>query len=732
MQSRRSCTPCRRRKMKCDRGMPCLRCAKSKNGTACVYEAMKNLGQLFDGEVAGNGSNHAASISSRASTPLELDFNSKELEEQLLGLANPDIKDPEEPLPRVTKKKTAPSARSVSAAKSSYINERLTTGLAGTFDVLQDSHVFGQAHRVNRSISHKNRVFGQSHWINTFTLFRDIIEMLEPHLRSGSSTMLGSLQRSKHLARVIKSRRSPAWPTHSTTELPPKHICDQLIEGYLRTIETVYRVLHIPTFLHEYEALCATQAEPNEAFLVQLKLVLAIGAVVYDDKFSMRTEATRWVYEAQTWMSSPVFKSRLGIQYLQTSILLLLARELVDIGGEFIWISAGSVLRTAMYIGLHRDPTQLPRISIFEAELRRRIWNTILEICLQSSLVSGGPSLITLSEYDTKPPGNFDDEQLTAANPVARTRDAHTQTSVAIALRGSLPARLAVLKFLNDIKSNGTYDETLRIDKELRASFKDLRYRLQTSATSTGSVPTRFGLQTVDFIMHRYITSLHLPFFGVSLEEAIYAFSRKVVVESSLKIWSIACPSPAPVASWNAVNSPVNNDQSNSEDDLPRLCKNGSGFFRAFTFQAATVLAVETRAQVQEDDSIGTTIIRPDLLAVVNSAPNWYLQSVEAGETGIKGYLLLRLLSAQIDALMRHVGKNEMPRVLVDAAEEAGARTSGMLARLAGQENEVGDLERMDLDINMSADFMEDWDLMMSSVFDTNDGSDFSTFSIYG
>lgn len=662
----------------------------------------------------------------RASTPLELDFNSKELEEQLLGLANPDTKDIEEQSPKPPKKKT--TSRSSAAARSSHANERHATSYTGTFGLIQDSRVFGKAHTNNRGISLKNRVFGQSHWINSFALFRDVIEILEPHLRGGSSTIAATMQRSKHLARVIKLQRSPTWPTPPATELPPKHVCDQLIEGYLRTTETVYRVLHIPTLRKDYEALCTNQTEPNEAFLIQLKLVLAIGAIVYDEKFSMRPEATRWVYEAQTWLSSPTFKSQLDIQYLQSSILLLLARELVDVGSELIWISAGSVVRSAMYIGLHKDPAHLPRMSLLEAELRRRLWNTILEICLQSSLVSGGSSLITLTDFDTKPPGNFDDEQLMDDDPVARIKDAHTQTSIAIALRRSFPARLAVVKFLNDITSIGTYDETLRIDKEIRASFKDLRNTLQMSTSSTTSTPSRFGLQTVDFIMHRYITSLHVPFFGVSLDEAMYAFSRKVVVESSLKLWSIAYPSPAQVTSWNPVNSPASSDQPHMEDDLPRLCKNGSGFFRAFTFQASTMLAVEIRAQVQEDDSVGTIAIRPDLLAVLDNASNWYLQCMEAGATSVKGYLLLRLLAVQINALMRHVRKDELPGILVEATEEAGARTLGLLARMSGHANDTGGVEGMDLDPRMSADSMEDWDLMMSTMFDLSDGSDFSTF----
>ncbi|KAF1362951.1 hypothetical protein EJ07DRAFT_105767 [Lizonia empirigonia] len=178
-------------------------------------------------------------------------------------------------------------------------------------------------------------------------------------MRGGSSRLLNDVQRAKVLAWTVKAQRAPQWPTAPTTELPPRSICDMLVENYLRTIEKLYQIVHITTFLKEYEAIWANDTQPDTGFIIQLKLILAIGATLYDSTFSMRTEATRWVYEAQTWLMSPAFKSKLGICFLQNSILVLLARELVNVGGELIWISARAVVRSAVYMGLHKDPAQL-------------------------------------------------------------------------------------------------------------------------------------------------------------------------------------------------------------------------------------------------------------------------------------------------------------------------------------------------------------------------------------
>jgi len=234
------------------------------------------------------------------------------------------------------------------------------------------------------------------------------------------------------------------------------------------------------------------------------------------------------VHEAQTWLSEPVFKSRLSIESLQTNLLFLIARETAVVGGELVWISAGSLFRTAVHMGLHRDPALLSNTTIFAAEMRRRLWNTVLEITLQSSMDSGGPPFVSLDDFDAAPPSNFDDDQLMTDDAVSKPEDEFTQTSIAVGLRKTFPLRLAITKFLNDIGSNGSYEETLRLDTELRASYKTLCQTLQACNTSTGRSLSQFETRVVDVIMCRYLSSLHIPFFGSSLHEAAYAFSMKL------------------------------------------------------------------------------------------------------------------------------------------------------------------------------------------------------------
>lgn len=536
---------------------------------------------------------------------------------------------------------------------------------------------------------------------------------LEPHVRDETSKAYAGLQRCKYLAKAIKSQRAPIWLSPLTADLPPKPLADDLVDCYLRTSETLYRVLHIPTFKRDYEALWSSNTEPGTPFLIQLKLVLAIGATTYDENFSLRDKAVKWVYEAQSYFSAPDFKARLNIQSLQSTILLLLARESTAVGPTLIWNSAGELCRTGVILGLHRDPSRLPCRTTYAAEMRRRIWNTILEINLQSSLTAGGPPLLSLEDFDTEPPGNFDDDQLTTEGPAQKPELEFTQVSIAIALRKTFPIRLAIVKLLNNLsfQSTRTYEETLHLDAELKAAYKVLRQTLQGFQPSASRKPSQFELRVVDLLMHRYHSALHIPCLGLALHDTAHAFSRKVVVETSLKIWSAASPSP----SLGVVPSSGNMDPSD-RDDLARLMRCGSGFFRTVAFQASLLIAMELVSQLQEEDSLGPAPLRPDLLSVLENAKSWCLQCIKAGETNIKGYLLVSLVAARILGLIQGLGTDQLSAALVKAAEDVQAACLPILEEMAGQGQSEGARAGPDqISLHMQSEAAEDWDFMVSS-----------------
>ncbi|KAK4462917.1 hypothetical protein QBC42DRAFT_325978, partial [Cladorrhinum samala] len=728
-----SCILCRQRKIRCNREKPCNNCLRSKNAE-CVYRDAHK----------GPGSNGRSSDTTAPPSELSLNASSER------GTVTSDSASTigHNRLLRHDIPTTAPGAGPSSAISAIALTpapnvETTTVGIAGTFHLHTENCQTGKPQAVTRSVSHKARLFGQSHWINGISLLRDMFDVLEPQMLDETSKLYNGLKRCKQLAKTIKQHRAPPWPCLPTSELPPKDVADELVECYLRTIEPIYRILHIPTFKNEYEALWSSTSAPDTSFVIQVKLVLAIGATTYDSTFSLRAQAVRWVYEGQTWLSAPEFKHRLGIQSIQSTILLLFARDATGIGEDLLWTSVGSLVRTAMYMGLHRDSAGLPpTMTLLAKETRRRLWNTILELAVQSSMACGGAPLIGLDDFDTEAPGNFDDDQLTnegTATP-AENPDRFTQATVSIALRKTFPQRLAIASFLNDIYSGGTYQETLRLDTELRAAYKTLTRTLHANnkpsapragsaaeQTKNSSTPSDFQLRSLDLLMRRYFLSLHFPFFGASLTETSFTFSRKVAVEAALRLWRAAYPVPRIISATQAPSRDKyddNGDDGSDKDLVVRLITNGSGMFRTVGVQAFIIITSELKAMIKEEDSLAgqsAVALRPDLLAVLEDAKSWTWDCISAGQTNIKGYLFVKMACAQVEGLMKGLPGDEVANMVISTAEKAEERCMRFFEEAVEGLKGMGTADVMGNEMlggsmtTVTPEFvMGDWDYMVS------------------
>ncbi|CAK7210205.1 hypothetical protein SCUCBS95973_000700 [Sporothrix curviconia] len=176
-------------------------------------------------------------------------------------------------------------------------------------------------------------------------------------------------------------------------------------------------------------------------FIVKLILVLALGSCFYDGMpsdganpsdststspsstsaagnaaqlhDSLRVAAARAIQRLDVCHCSPLDKHRLNLDILQIYCLVTLARQTtaLDLGDDLTWFTTGGLLHTAFGMGLNRDPSHFKSLSFAQSEMRRRLWATILELAVQSSLDQGMPPLISTDDYDCSPPLNLDDDQ---------------------------------------------------------------------------------------------------------------------------------------------------------------------------------------------------------------------------------------------------------------------------------------------------------------------------------
>ncbi|OHW95835.1 C6 zinc finger domain-containing protein [Colletotrichum incanum] len=577
----------------------------------------------------------------------------------------------------------------------------------------QPGPVLREGLKYSRGCVSKTRYFGQSHWMNAADMLYRLVNFARKCESERTTQLYSDLEKCKKLARVIKSRRTPAFSSISTGKsVPSRELADVLIDIYLRTFESIHRILHIPTFKADYERYWENPSEASEAFIILMQLCMGIGATMYDERFTLRSLAIQWFWEGMFWLITPCEKSKMTMTGLQIRCLMHYLRHTANVGCDLSWIGAGALVRTAMYMGLHREPKAIVKMSPYRAEMRRRLWVTILEIVLQTSIDSGGPPLISMQDFDTEPPANVDDEQLVEEGdstfPVPKSSKTYTQMTATLALFGSFPARLATAKRVNDFRSDTVYEETLRNSNELSTSLQRMMQQLKSHASVTS-----FQLRYVQFMTYRLFFALHQSVVPIALRNPIYYFSRKMSVDTALRLCEIAFLSPE--KSGTGVMKP----STPSEVDFHRLTVNGAGTYRSVAFQGVMTIGLELinlkEEEVKNGPSLSFIGSETQLRGVLDAVHDWSRRRIQSGETNIKGHALGLLLITHLQGLENGINEEKIEDYFETACQERVTECYDLLRELAGDDvleegMEMPHVHNLDMDFDDGVDLLGDWD----------------------
>ena len=80
-----------------------------------------------------------------------------------------------------------------------------------------------------------------------------------------------------------------------------------------------------------------------------------------------------------------------------------------DDSSRGLWIMTGVIVRAAINMGYHRDPSQSSSISILQAEYRRRVWLSVIGVDDMASFIVGFPRMMPEIYSDTMEPHNLHD-----------------------------------------------------------------------------------------------------------------------------------------------------------------------------------------------------------------------------------------------------------------------------------------------------------------------------------
>ena len=264
--------------------------------------------------------------------------------------------------------------------------------------------------------------------------------------------------------------------------LPPPEAMDYKVQLYLETYETTLRIIHKPSFWAEYRAKPSHQWRESFTAVV-LMIVAAVNCAAVselnftEDISTTRIETQRLVAAVDEWWERQSQK-HLTAEAFQVQLLSLLAKATTALKRKRAWTNSGFLLRVAISAGFHRDPSELGgTISVFEQEMRRRLWATIVEWDLAVSIQRGLPPMAASVPAVCRAPLNINDvdiQQESQALPEGRPLSERTDTSfLQISLR-SLSLRTSLASLLNDPGARLSWSEILSYEEEIQQELRNL------------------------------------------------------------------------------------------------------------------------------------------------------------------------------------------------------------------------------------------------------------------
>ncbi|OBT42525.1 hypothetical protein VE00_06212 [Pseudogymnoascus sp. WSF 3629] len=530
----------------------------------------------------------------------------------------------------------------------------------------------------------KMKFRGQNHWMKYIKQFDFMGRLKGATGEEEKAEMRAIVRKCKRLANAAQLRylAPQSVPLDFRDHVPPRETSDLLIQGYIRTFESVFRIIHIPSFMNEYEDFWVNPKAARDLYVIKLLLVMAIGTCFYQETSnsdpslaSLRAGATQWIHTVEAWINTPYQKPKATLANLEIRCLLLVARQVTTIDGDSVWVSAGSLLRTAMQMGLHRDPSQLFQMSTLHAEHRRRLWATVVELLLQSSMDSGGPLLLSTDDFDCEPPSNVDDSQIdeqSSAPVLPKPDTTFTESSIQIALAKTFPVRIAIARLINGFRSSESYSETLRLAGDLTAACQQHSTAIhfwQSSSSSeiTPAKPSPFQSKLLAIFTKRFLLSLHLPYAMKAKTNQTYYFSRQATLETSLSLLAPVIPDPQ------------------GHDDYTAIQLRGAGLFRNIPVHATVAVAFELTTRLSATPSPFPSATEDATRTEAHGAIQRFIDMcgarLDTEERSVKAYVFGRCLLAQIMCMEEGTSiDQEIPRTLKESTEfcvEALERRAG-------------------------------------------------------
>ncbi|KAL7955613.1 hypothetical protein V8C34DRAFT_237443 [Trichoderma compactum] len=520
-----SCEPCRARKQMCNRGQPCEGCTRRNQASLCRYapNAIRNKARLPKvGNIQERLDNLEVMLASIAANPAAAGIG--------IGAA---------PGTQGSSSQRRMPASSYQQSQSPFKSARIS----------QDDHALPPElpHR-HESGDGQVSYIDPSHWRAIMDEIKEVREHLaafdrppvqeEPERKSvasedGAGFMFGKFP-AVDLEDIIGT-------------LPPRSACDALVAQYFNAKFMVLGILHPVKFQKEYEKFWDAPLKAPALWIALLCSVLSLTTTLRNaaggsagpksagPTAKMLQQRTVECLILGRFPTANAYALEAMILHLQSCYLTL------NRLGSDHWFEMGTLIRLAFRMGYHHDPDGLSGISVFDGEMRRRVWHNIFQVDALMSFQMGYPSMIPTEFCDTKVPRNLQFSDLDIGMtllPPGRPLFENTPTRYPIAKSGVMAVFKRIVAHSQSL-SLPTYDNTIMLDNEMKEAYSNLPEILRGRDVGRSFMDPSsiiFERCTLEMLYLKGLIVLHRRYISYEVDGRRFEHSRRTCAEAALDI----------------------------------------------------------------------------------------------------------------------------------------------------------------------------------------------------
>ncbi|KXJ85749.1 fungal-specific transcription factor domain-domain-containing protein [Microdochium bolleyi] len=478
-----SCEPCRSRKLKCNRNLPCESCVRRGKTMSCTYASNAIRG----GSKAG-----------KKTKPRDLNDRLASLESLVSSF--------------LSQSSGAPTQLSTSLHS---VNEAavVTPDLGSTVEHLRRAAISieAMADDVPDARQRADNHIDPSHWLSILDDIKEVREHLASTVveSASPSTQPSTNENPDYSSRdtggsdpslVLGAGHTPSTLGEIIARLPARSVCDMLLSWYFNSQFMVLGVVHPAKFQSEYEQFWASPATTSPLWIALLFAILSItccrrqiSGLAWGDGEMPTVETLQWStlqclvlgrYATAKAHALEAFVLHLQSTFMSHNIACASSARIVGNDNNTAlteaWFLMGTIIRLALRLGYHREEKNASS-SPFDAEMRRRVWLNVFQIDALLSFQIGLPSMIPQDACTTTVPRNLEYSDLAPDMdmlPPSRPLTQYTPMLYTIVKASVMAVFKKITTFVmvregvgSDARESALSEQTRALDVEMRSAY---------------------------------------------------------------------------------------------------------------------------------------------------------------------------------------------------------------------------------------------------------------------